>query len=365
MLKNGRIVFESVLKSQASEELKEEYQEANKKLLDPDILSNLKQVTTLNKFIKRAEEKVSLFEEWEQLNKDIEDAQAIISISQDESPELVNDLKEMIEENKNEIIELEKKIFVLMVDKDENDERDVIIEIQGAAGGDEAKIFVGDLFKMYQKYISKEGWTIELIDESEAEMGGYSNISFYVRGKDVYGHLKYESGVHRVQRVPSTETQGRVHTSTATVSVMPEVEDVELEISPNDLRIDTYRSGGKGGQHANKTDSAVRITHIPTGIVAQSQDGRSQHHNKDIALQILKARIYNIQLQQEAEKNAGAKKNLVGTGDRSEKIRTYNYPQNRITDHRIGLTLKKLDRVMDGGLEEVINWLLNSITEEK
>jgi len=201
---------------------------------------------------------------------------------------------------------------------------------------------------------------LELIDETEAEMGGFSNISFYVRGTNVYEHLKYESGVHRVQRVPTTETHGRVHTSTATVSVIPEVEDVEIEISPADLRIDTYRSGGKGGQHANKTDSAVRITHTPTGIVAQSQDGRSQHHNKDIALQILKARIYDAQMQEEAKKNAGEKKSLVGSGDRSEKIRTYNYPQNRITDHRVGLTLKKLDRVMDGGLDEIINFLIQN-----
>ncbi len=197
-----------------------------------------------------------------------------------------------------------------------------------------------------------------MIEEAQSDAGGYSNVQFYVRGVDVYGHLKYESGVHRVQRIPTNETQGRVHTSTITVSVMPEVEEVDVEINPADLRVDTYRSGGKGGQHANKTDSAVRITHVPTGIVAQSQDGRSQHANKDIAMQLIRSRIFEIKMQEEMSKSADTKKNLVGSGDRSEKIRTYNYPQNRITDHRIGLTLKKLDRVMEGGLDEIVDVLI-------
>lgn len=335
-------------------QIKQEYSEANNKLMDSDVLSDVKQVTSLNKLIKRHQEKVQLFDKWQQLHDDIKAAEELIEIE----PAAAAEFKEMITSNKKEIDEIEEVIVEVMVDKDPTDERDAIVEIQGAAGGDEAKIFVGDLFRAYQKYFSKKEFTVELIEEQESDAGGYSNISFYVRGVDVYGHLKHESGVHRVQRIPTTETQGRVHTSTITVSVMPEVEEVDVEINPADLRIDTYRSGGKGGQHANKTDSAVRITHEPTGIVAQSQDGRSQHHNKDIALQLIRSRIFEIKMQEELSKSADAKKSLVGTGDRSEKIRTYNYPQNRITDHRIGLTLKKLDRVMDGGLDEVIDVLI-------
>lgn len=338
--------------------LSKDYDENQKKLLSPDIHSNLKEVTSLNKFVKQSEEKVNLFKKWNQLNDDISDAKEMIDAG--DSEDLVKELKTIISDSTSELKSIELKLENLMVNKDINDERDVIIQLQGAAGGDEAKIFVGDLFRTYQKYISKMGWTIEMIEESDADMGGYSNISFYVRGVNVYGHLKFESGVHRVQRIPSTETQGRVHTSTITVSVMPEVEEVDVEINNADIRVDTYRSGGKGGQHANKTDSAVRITHIPTGIVAQSQDGRSQHNNKDIAMQLIRSRIYELKMQEEAEKNAGQKKSLVGTGDRSEKIRTYNYPQNRITDHRIGLTLKKLDRVMDGSFDEIINALMSS-----
>lgn len=337
-------------------QIKDEYTSAQEQLMDADVISDVKKMTSLNKLIKRHETKVKMFNQWESLNNDIKTAEELMAL--DDDPELTKEFKTMISDNKKEIEAIESKIIEVMVDKDPNDERDVIMELQGAAGGDEAKIFVGDLYRAYQRYFSKVGFTTEIIEEQEADMGGYSNISFYVRGTDVYGALKFESGVHRVQRIPTTETQGRVHTSTITVSVMPEVEEVDVEINPSDLRIDTYRSGGKGGQHANKTDSAVRITHEPTGIVAQSQDGRSQHHNKDIALQLIRSRIFEMKMQEEAMKNASNKKNLVGTGDRSEKIRTYNYPQNRITDHRIGLTLKKLDRVMDGGLDEVIDVLV-------
>ncbi len=337
-------------------QIREEYLEAQEKLMDPEVLSDVKQVTTINKLVKKNQAKVDLFNKWEELHNDIEAAEELLQL--DDDPETVKEFKEMISSNKKEITTIEDTIVEVMVDKDPTDERDAIVEIQGAAGGDEAKIFVGDLFRAYQKYFAKKEFSVELIEESESDAGGYSNISFYVRGMDVYGHLKYESGVHRVQRIPTTETQGRVHTSTITVSVMPEVEEVDVEINPADIRVDTYRSGGKGGQHANKTDSAVRITHEPTGIVAQSQDGRSQHHNKDIAMQLLRSRIFEIKMQEELAKSADAKKNLVGSGDRSEKIRTYNYPQNRITDHRIGLTLKKLDRVMDGGLDEVIDVLI-------
>lgn len=335
-------------------QISKEYSEANEQLMDSEILSNVKKVTSLNKLIKKHQEKIELYNKWNTLNEDIKAAEELMQLE----PSSADEFKAMISENKKEIEKLEEILKEVMVDKDPNDERDAIVELQGAAGGDESKIFVGDLFRAYQRYFAKMDYTIEMIDEDDADAGGYSTLSFYVRGVDVYGHLKYESGVHRVQRIPVTETQGRVHTSTITVSVTPEVEDVEIEINPSDLRIDTYRSGGKGGQHANKTDSAVRITHVPTGIVAQSQDGRSQHQNKENAMQLIKSRLYEQQMQAEAEKNAAEKKSLVGTGDRSEKIRTYNYPQNRITDHRIGLTLKKLDRVMDGALDEVIDTLI-------
>ncbi len=335
-------------------QIKKEYSEANEQLMDSEVLSDVKKVTALNKLIKKHQEKVNLFDKWNTLTEDIQAAEELMQLE----PSSADEFKAMISENKKEIESIESVIKEVMVDKDPNDERDAIVELQGAAGGDESKIFVGDLFRAYQRYFSKMDYTIEMIDEDDADAGGYSSLSFYVRGVDVYGHLKYESGVHRVQRIPTTETQGRVHTSTITVSVTPEVDDVEIEVNPADLRIDTYRSGGKGGQHANKTDSAVRITHVPTGIVAQSQDGRSQHHNKETALQLIKSRLYEQQMQAEMEKNAAEKKSLVGTGDRSEKIRTYNYPQNRITDHRIGLTLKKLDRVMDGALDEVIDTLI-------
>ena len=233
------------------------------------------------------------------------------------------------------------------------------MEIRGAAGGDEGNIFAGDLYRMYVKYAESQGWKVEVMEAIDAEAGGYSLISFMVKGEDVYGKLKFESGSHRVQRVPKTETQGRVHTSTATVLVMPEMEEVDVEINKSDLRIDTYRASGAGGQHINKTDSAVRITHLPTGIVAASQDGRSQHDNKDKAMKALVSRIYDFYQQQHDEQVGSERKSKVGSGDRAEKIRTYNYPQNRVTDHRIGLTIQQLDRIVDGKLDDIITALIN------
>ena len=252
-----------------------------------------------------------------------------------------------------------KKLEIELIPKDPNDNKDVIMEIRGAAGGDEGNIFAGDLYRMYVKYAESQGWKVEVMEAIDAEAGGYSLISFMVKGEGVYGKLKFESGSHRVQRVPKTETQGRVHTSTATVLVMPEVEEVDVEINKNDLRIDTYRASGAGGQHINKTDSAVRITHIPTGIVAASQDGRSQHDNKDKAMKALIARIYDYYQQQQDQQVESERKSKVGTGDRAEKIRTYNYPQNRVTDHRIGLTIQQLDRIIEGKLDDIITALIN------
>ncbi len=337
--------------------IQKEYDEITSKLQDPEVLSDIKQVTTLTKQEKKLSGKVELYNNWKKYKNDSNDAEAMIASESD--PEMISMLKETISNSKKEIEKIEEIIKEELTDKDPADEKDCIFEIQGAAGGDEAKIFAGDLYRMYQRYFAKEGFDVKVISEDVAETGGYSFISFEVSGgKDPYGNFKYESGVHRVQRVPVTETQGRVHTSTATVAVMPIIEETEMIIPDSDIRIDTYRSGGKGGQHANKTDSAVRITHIPTGTVVQSQDGRSQHANKDKAMTTLRARLYEEKMKAEQQANAANKSSLVGSGDRSEKIRTYNYPQNRVTDHRINLTLKKLDRVMDGSLGEIIDVLV-------
>ena len=261
-----------------------------------------------------------------------------------------------LEERMPDII---KKLELELIPKDPNDNKNVIMEIRGAAGGDEGNIFAGDLYRMYVKYAESQGWKVEVMEAEESEAGGFSLISFNVIGDGVYGKLKYESGSHRVQRVPKTETQGRVHTSTATVLVMPEMEEVDVQINKSDLRIDTYRASGAGGQHINKTDSAVRITHLPTGIVATSQDGRSQHDNRDKAMKALVARVYDYFQSQQTEAIDSERKSKVGTGDRAEKVRTYNYPQNRVTDHRIGLTIQQLDRIIEGKLDDIITALIN------
>lgn len=254
---------------------------------------------------------------------------------------------------------LEEKLHLELIPKDPNDNKNVIVEVRGAAGGDEGNIFAGDLYRMYVKYAESQGWKVEVMETQESEAGGFSLVSFMVKGEGVYSKLKFESGSHRVQRVPKTETQGRVHTSTATVLVMPEAEEVDVEINPGDLIIDTYRASGAGGQHINKTDSAVRITHLPTGIVASSQDGRSQHDNKDKAMRALRARVYEMVQREQEEALGSERRSKIGSGDRSEKIRTYNYPQNRVTDHRIGLTIQQLDRIMEGKLDDVIDALIN------
>ena len=254
---------------------------------------------------------------------------------------------------------LEEKLHLELIPKDPNDNKNVIVEIRGAAGGDEGNIFAGDLYRMYVKYAESQGWKIEVLEAQDSEAGGYSLISFMIKGEGVYSKLKFESGSHRVQRVPKTETQGRVHTSTATVLVMPEAEEVDFELNPSDLRIDTYRASGAGGQHINKTDSAVRITHIPTGVVTTSQDGRSQHDNRDKAMRAMRTKLYEMKLREQEEAIGSERRSKIGTGDRSEKIRTYNYPQNRVTDHRIGLTIQQLDRIMEGKLDDIIEALMN------
>ena len=270
--------------------------------------------------------------------------------------------KEEVSRLNKEKEDLEKQIEIILLPKDPNDGKNVIVEIRGAAGGDEANIFAGDLYRMYTKYAEKQGWKIEVLSEEHSDAGGYPLVEFMVKGDSVYSKLKYESGAHRVQRVPVTETQGRVHTSTATVLVMPEAEEVDIEINPSDLRIDVYRSTGAGGQCVNTTDSAVRITHLPTNTVVTCQNERSQIQNKEKAMQMLRTRLYEAKIREQEEKLGSERRSKIGTGDRSEKIRTYNYPQNRVTDHRIGYTTKNLDRVMEGNLEDIIDAL---ITEDQ
>jgi peptide chain release factor 1 len=286
-------------------------------------------------------------------------------MTHDSDPDIVEMAKMELEELKPLIPQIEDKLHILLIPKDPNDEKNVIVEIRGAAGGSEANIFAGDLFRMYTKYAETKNWNIEISNLEESGAGGFSKVEFGVTGESVYAQLKYESGAHRVQRVPSTESQGRVHTSTATVLVLPEAEDVEVELNMGDVRIDTYRSSGAGGQSVNTTDSAVRVLHVPTGLVVTCQDGKSQHSNKATALRILKTRLYDkIVTEREAEEGI-ERRSKIGTGDRSDKIRTYNYPQNRVTDHRIGYSILQLDRVMEGKLDPIIEALIGEETKRK
>ena len=338
------------------ETIQKRYDEINEILMDPSIANNVKKMTEVTKEQASLENVYNLYQDYKRTRDGIEEAKELLK---ENNEDIVEMAKMELEELEPKFEALEKQIQIELIPKDPNDHKNVIVEIRGAAGGDEGNIFAGDLYRMYIKYAESQGWKTEVLEAMEAEAGGFSNISFMVKGEGVYSKLKFESGSHRVQRVPKTETQGRIHTSTATVLVMPEVEDFDIEINPNDLRIDTYRSSGAGGQHVNTTDSAVRITHIPTGVVSASQDGRSQHDNKDKAMKALRAKIFE-KLQQEKEAELGAeRRSKIGSGDRSEKIRTYNYPQNRVTDHRIGYTVQQLDRIMEGKLDDVITALIN------
>ena len=329
------------------------YNEITEELMKPENISDIKKATNLSKEQASLKDAYDAYQEYKKITKDIEEAKEMIK-----DPELGEFAKEELEENQNKLEKLTKDIEVMLLPKDPNDGKDVIVEIRGAAGGDEGNIFAGDLFDMYKKLAERNGWKIEIVEEEKSEAGGYTLISFIVRGENVYSKLKYESGAHRVQRVPVTETQGRVHTSTATVLVMPEAEELDCDLDMNDVRVDITRSSGCGGQGVNTTDSAVRLTHIPTGIVVYSQTERSQIKNKEKAIKILQTRLYDLKMQ-EREKELGAeRRSKIGTGDRSEKIRTYNYPQNRVTDHRIGFTLNTLDRVMQGDIDKVIDALI-------
>ena len=332
------------------------YEELGHMLMDPDIGTDIKKMTDVTKEQASLQAAYDLFQEYKEVKDGIDGAKELMKENDPEIKEMAKMELDELEERMPDII---KKLELELIPKDPNDNKNVIMEIRGAAGGDEGNIFAGDLYRMYVKYAESQGWKVEVMEAEESEAGGFSLISFNVIGDGVYGKLKYESGSHRVQRVPKTETQGRVHTSTATVLVMPEMEEVDVQINKRDLRIDTYRASGAGGQHINKTDSAVRITHLPTGIVATSQDGRSQHDNRDKAMKALVARVYDYFQSQQTEAIDSERKSKVGTGDRAEKIRTYNYPQNRVTDHRIGLTIQQLDRIIEGKLDDIITALIN------
>ena len=336
--------------------LEDRYEELGELLSDPDVISDTKRFTKLSKEMADLRETVEKYNKYKEVTQQISDDEEMLSDGLDD--EMASLVKEELSNAKDEKVKLEEEIKILLLPKDPNDDKNIIMEIRGAAGGDEASLFAADLFSMYSKYAERQGWSIEVIDKNVTEVGGFKEIALIITGNSVWPKLKYESGAHRVQRIPVTESAGRVHTSTATVVVMPEEEDVEIELDPKDIRVDVYRSSGAGGQHINKTSSAVRMTHLPTGIVVAMQDQRSQQQNREKAMKILKARVYDYYAQQEQSEYDANRKSAVGTGDRSERIRTYNYPQNRVTDHRIGLSLNKLDRIMNGELEDVIDALV-------
>ncbi|MBW7475099.1 peptide chain release factor 1 [Paenibacillus oenotherae] len=335
--------------------LADRYDKLSELLCDPDVASDPKRLRDLSKEQSDLQPVYEAYTEYKGIIDQLEDAKAM------QGEKLDDEMREMVKMEMEELTgrrdELEQEIHVLLLPKDPNDDKNVIVEIRGAAGGDEAALFASDLYRMYMKFADSQGWRVELMEANESDLGGYKEVIFMITGKGAYSKMKFESGAHRVQRIPVTESGGRIHTSTSTVAVMPEVEEVEIEILDKDIRIDTFCSSGAGGQSVNTTKSAVRVLHVPTGIMAQCQDGKSQNENKAKALQVLRARISDIRRQEEEAKYAGERKSKVGTGDRSERIRTYNYPQSRVTDHRIGLTLHKLDSVMNGDMEEIINAL--------
>ena len=331
----------------------DKFNEIDKKLMEPSIVCDQDLYRKLMKERKNLEPIVNKFHEYQAVSEAFQEADQLLQT------ELDADFKQMVTEEyfsaKEKLPQLENELKILLLPKDEDDDKSAIVEIRAGVGGEEAMLFAGALFRMYSMYAETHGYKIDILSENNTELGGYKEITFLVEGDGVYSRLKFESGAHRVQRVPETESSGRIHTSTVTVAVLPEAEDVELVIEPKDLQIDTYRASGAGGQHVNKTESAIRITHLPTGRVVECQDERSQHKNRDKAMKVLRARLYEQAQQEQNEKIASQRKLQVGTGDRSERIRTYNFPQGRVTDHRIGLTLYKLDKIMNGDIQDFIN----------
>ncbi|MBQ0065770.1 MAG: peptide chain release factor 1 [Firmicutes bacterium] len=331
------------------------YHEINDLMMQNEVVSDRKLMAKLGREQNEITPIVETYEEYKKVKAAVEDAKLLM----EEDDKEIREMAEMeLEENEPKIQQYLDKLELLLVPKDPNDSHNCIIEIRGAAGGDEGNIFAGDLYRMYAKYCESKGWRTEVIEMEDSEAGGFSLVSFKVDGDGAYGTFKFESGSHRVQRVPKTESQGRIHTSTATVLCMPEIEEEDFDIDMNDLEIETMRSSGAGGQHINKTDSAVRIVHKPTGIVVKCQDGRSQHENRATALMTIRARVYEERQRELDEKNGAERRTKIGTGDRSEKIRTYNYPQNRVTDHRIGFNVNQLDRIIDGRMEELMQALI-------
>jgi peptide chain release factor 1 len=337
------------------EAIKKRFDEVSEAILDPNIMSDMKRYTSLNKEYKELNKIVEVYKEYKNILDNIDSSKKVLSAEKD--PDFREMAKEELETLALKKDAIEILIKEMLIPKDPNDSKNIILEIRGGTGGDEASIFAGDIFRMYQRYCDRMGWKMELIDFTEGTSGGYKEIICGVSGEDVYGKLKFESGVHRVQRVPATETQGRIHTSAASVAVLPEVEDVDVQLNMNDIRKDTFCSSGPGGQSVNTTYSAIRLTYIPTGTVVQCQDEKSQIKNFEKALKVLRSRIYEIELKKQQDELGAQRKSMVGSGDRSDKIRTYNYPQSRVTDHRIGQTVHNLPAVMDGNIDDFIEQL--------
>lgn len=338
--------------------------EIDGQLSDANVVSDQEQFKNLMREHKQISPIVEKYREYLRVKANLDEARQLL-----DAGGLDKDFREMVEDElsgaKEDIERISDELKILLLPKDPNDDKNVIVEIRGGAGGEEAALFAGALFRMYSMYVEARRWKLDIISANETELGGFKEISFMIEGEGAYSRLKFESGVHRVQRVPETEAAGRIHTSTVTVAVLPEVDDVEVDINPADLQIDTYRSGGAGGQHVNKTESAIRITHIPTGIVVECQDERSQHKNKEKAMKVLRSRIYEQMQSEQMSKIASERKSQVGTGDRSERIRTYNYPQGRVSDHRIGLTLYRLEAILNGDIDEIIDALITADRAEK
>ena len=338
------------------DKLVEKYKNLNSKLSDPEVINDSDRYQKLMKKHSKLKKIVDKYKEYKEAKEGIEEAEEMMEL--DDDPEMQELFEEEIEELKPKKQKLEQQLPIMLLPDDPNDEKNVIVEIRAGAGGDEAGLFAADLYRMYSRYAENKGWKVEIMNANESDSGGFKEIIFTIEGTDIFKYLKYESGVHRVQRVPSTESSGRIHTSTATVAVLPEAEKVDVEINTNDLTIDSFRSSGPGGQSVNTTDSAIRITHEPTGVTVSCQDEKSQHKNKAKAMRILRARLQEKKEQEKREKRAEARKSQVGTGDRSEKIRTYNFPQGRVSDHRINLTIHQLDKILDGELDSVIEALI-------
>lgn len=343
-------------------DLERRYIELSDKINDPEIISNNEEWRKLMKEHSDISPIVNKYKEYEQTKQAIEDAKEMLNESDEEMRQLA---KEELNENTEKLEEIKGELKILLIPKDPNDDKNVIVEIRGGAGGDEANIFAGDLYRMYSRYAERRRWKTEIMSSTPSDMGGFKEISFMIMGQGAYSRLKYESGVHRVQRVPDTESSGRIHTSTVTVAVLPEVEDIDFKLDLNDVRIDVFRASGNGGQCVNTTDSAVRATHLPTGIVVSCQDEKSQLKNKEKALKVLASRLYDMELEKQHAELSAERKSQVGRGNRNERIRTYNFPQGRVTDHRVGLTLHRLDSIIDGDLDEIMDTLITTEQAEK